>query len=66
MLDATLKSQLKTYLEWLSNPIEIVASLDDGEKSREMLELLTEINQLSEKVSLKVDGDNIHLKLPLR
>ncbi len=58
MLDATLKSQLKTYLEWLSNPIEIVASLDDGEKSREMLELLTEINQLSEKVSLKVDGDN--------
>ncbi len=58
MLDATLKSQLKTYLEWLSNPIEIVASLDDGEKSREMLELLTEINQLSEKVSLKIDGDN--------
>lgn len=58
MLDATLKNQLKTYLEWLSKPIEIVASLDDGEKSQEMLGLLKEINQLSDKVSLKTDGDN--------
>lgn len=58
MLDATLKNQLKTYLEWLSDPIEIVASLDDGEKSHEMLDLLKKINQLSDKVTLKVDGDN--------
>lgn len=59
MLDATLKNQLKTYLEWLSKPIEIVASLDDGEKSHEMHELLKEINQLSDKVSLKTDGDDV-------
>jgi alkyl hydroperoxide reductase subunit F len=40
MLDANLKTQLKAYLEKVSHPIEIVASLDDGAKSREMQELL--------------------------
>jgi alkyl hydroperoxide reductase subunit AhpF len=30
MLDATLKAQLKAYLEKLQHPIEIVASLDDS------------------------------------
>ena len=40
MLDANLKSQLQGYLERISQPVEIVASLDDGEKSAEMLELL--------------------------
>lgn len=58
MLDATLKSQLKTYLEWLTKPIEIVASLDDGEKSQEMLGLLREIEHLSDKVSLNIAGDD--------
>ena len=47
MLDATLKSQLKTYLERVTQPIEIVASLDDGAKSRELHDLLVEIAGLS-------------------
>ncbi|WP_313739706.1 alkyl hydroperoxide reductase subunit F [Pseudomonas sp.] len=58
MLDATLKSQLKTYLERVTQPIEIVASLDDGAKSREMHDLLVEIAGLSNLITLRVDGDD--------
>lgn len=47
MLDQTLKTQLQGYLERISQPVEIVASLDDGDKSREMLELLNDIESLS-------------------
>jgi alkyl hydroperoxide reductase subunit F len=47
MLDANLKAQLKTYLERVTRPIEIVASLDDGAKSREMHSLLQDIASLS-------------------
>jgi alkyl hydroperoxide reductase subunit F len=52
MLDATLKQQLQTYLERVNEPVEIVASLDDSEASREMLELLQEIEALSPRISL--------------
>src|SRR6202050_1459120 len=52
MLDDALKTQLRGYLERLSNPVEIVASVDDGEKSREMLELLQDIVSLSPLVTL--------------
>ncbi len=47
MLDIDLKTQLKAYLDRLSRPVEIVASLDGGDKSREMRELLDEIVALS-------------------
>jgi len=40
MLDSNLKTQLKGYLERISQPVEISASVDAGDKSREMLELL--------------------------
>jgi alkyl hydroperoxide reductase subunit F len=52
MLDANLKTQLKTYLEKVSRPIEIVASLDDGAKSQELLALLHDIASLSERVTV--------------
>ena len=52
MLDENLKTQLKAYLEKVVRPIEIVASLDDSEKSREMEALLGEIVLLSDKISL--------------
>jgi alkyl hydroperoxide reductase subunit F len=32
MLDATIKTQLKAYLERLQQPIELVASLDDSDQ----------------------------------
>ena len=52
MLDETLKTQLKAYLEKVVRPIEIIASLDDSAKSREMEELLGEIVLLSDKITL--------------
>ena len=58
MLDSNLKTQLKAYLEKVTQPFEIVASLDDGEKSQEMLSLLQDIAGLSDKITLKTDGDD--------
>ena len=52
MLDANLQTQLKGYLERLTLPIELVASLDDGEPSRELAELLDEIAALSSMISV--------------
>src|SRR5471030_3293770 len=56
MLDTTIKTQLKAYLERLVNPIELVASLDASGTAQEMRELLQEIATLSGKVSVRDDG----------
>ena len=56
MLDATMTQQLKAYLENLREPIELVASLGDDEKSAQTRELLEEISALSDKVSASFDG----------
>lgn len=58
MLDNDLKAQLQAYLEKLVQPIELVASLDEGEKSVEMRSLLEDIAGLSEKISLRVANDD--------
>lgn len=58
MLDANLKTQLKAYLEKVSQPFEIVASLDDSDKSRELLGLLQDIVGLTDKITLKTDGSD--------
>ncbi|WP_313030833.1 alkyl hydroperoxide reductase subunit F [Massilia alkalitolerans] len=58
MLDATLKKQLQAYLEKVVQPIELVASLDDSPKAREMDELLREIAALSDKITVRTDGTN--------
>jgi alkyl hydroperoxide reductase subunit F len=52
MLDEATKAQLKSYLERATQPIEIVASLDDSEGSGEMLTLLKDIAALSDKITL--------------
>ncbi len=56
MLDTTLKAQLRTYLERLQQPIDLVASLGDDGKSLEMRDLLREIAELSPLVSVREDG----------
>jgi alkyl hydroperoxide reductase subunit F len=59
MLDDNLKTQLATYLERVTQPFEMVASLDDGDTSREMRELLTTIQSLrSDKITLRTDGQD--------
>ena len=62
MLDSDLKNQLQAYLQKLTRPVELVTALDDGEKSRELRELLVELTTLSDKVSLREareDGDRV-------
>ncbi len=58
MLDANLKAQLKAYLEKVTLPFEIVASLDDSAKSQELLGLLQDIVGLTDKIILKTDGSD--------
>jgi len=58
MLDANLQSQLKTYLERVTRPIEITAHVDDGAKSQEMLELLNTLTTLSTQIRLDVRRDS--------
>lgn len=55
MLDKNMQGQLQTYLEKIVHPIELVASLGDDDKSRELGELLETIAGLSDKVSLRHD-----------
>jgi alkyl hydroperoxide reductase subunit F len=57
MLDANVTQQLKTYLVNITQPIELVASLDDTPKAKEMGALLDDIAALSDKITV-VTADN--------
>jgi alkyl hydroperoxide reductase subunit F len=52
MLDANLKAQLTAYLERMTQPVEITASLDDTPASREMQALLKDIADASPRVTI--------------
>ena len=52
MLDANLKAQLAAYLERMTQPVEIAASLDDTPASGEMQALLKDIADASPKVTV--------------
>jgi len=52
MLDASTKAQLKSYLDRATQPIEIVASLDDSEASGKMQMLLKDIMDSSSLVTV--------------
>jgi len=56
MLDNTMKAQLKAYLERLTKPVELVATLDDGDKSKEVRQLLADIKELNDKISVVEDN----------
>ncbi len=57
MFDETLTGQLRAYFERITQPILLVASLDDGAKSQEMLELLNSIAALSDKITVVEGAD---------
>ncbi|MDQ5904097.1 MAG: NADH-dependent peroxiredoxin subunit, partial [Pseudomonadota bacterium] len=61
MLDTAIKQQLQAYLGRLQQPIEIVATLDASDKAQEIGELVKEIAELSDKISVRADG-NARLK----
>ncbi|MFI4926116.1 MAG: alkyl hydroperoxide reductase subunit F [Burkholderiales bacterium] len=52
MLDANMKAQLAAYLERMTQPVEIVASLDDSPASAEMQALLKDIAEASARITL--------------
>ncbi|NNG77698.1 alkyl hydroperoxide reductase subunit F, partial [Acinetobacter sp. ANC 4277] len=58
MLDQNTSAQLKTLLERLESPIELVASLDSSDKSDKIKELVTEVAALSDQVTARFDGSN--------
>jgi NADH-dependent peroxiredoxin subunit F len=53
MLDANLKQQLQAYLGRMTQPIEIVATLDASDAAGEMRDLLEEIATLSPLITLR-------------
>lgn len=61
MLDTNIKSQLKVYFEKIVSPIVLTASVDGSEKSAEMLELLNEVAEQSDKITVKTDGKADHI-----
>lgn len=60
MLDATLRQQLQAYLERLTQPVELVAALDDSDTSLEMRDLLKDIASLSPLLSFEERADDAH------
>lgn len=52
MLDASLKAQLASYLQRISQPVEIVASLDGTQASSDMRALLADIAEASPLVTV--------------
>ncbi len=56
MLDADLKTQLQQYLQLLRQPIRLIASLDDSPASAQTRELVRAIADLSDKVTLDLNG----------
>ncbi|NRA82357.1 MAG: alkyl hydroperoxide reductase subunit F [Gammaproteobacteria bacterium] len=63
MLDATLTGQLKSYLENLKTPVELVAFTDNSPKSNELNTLVNEIGQLSPLITI-IDRDNADERVP--
>ncbi|TCT10421.1 alkyl hydroperoxide reductase subunit F [Paralcaligenes ureilyticus] len=55
MLDASLKGQLGTYLERVTQAVELRASLDDSAKSQELRAFLQDIASLSDKITIVDD-----------
>ena len=62
MLDSALKIQLKEYLERITQPVQLVASVDDQDSSGEMLDMLADIASLSTLISVEVVRGDAHLK----
>ncbi|TDU28650.1 alkyl hydroperoxide reductase subunit F [Panacagrimonas perspica] len=58
MLDADLKEQLKAYLERVTRPIEITASVDDSAASNELRGLLADLTALSDKITVTERRDD--------
>ena len=62
MLDAATQTQLKSYLDRATQPIEIVASLDDSKASGELQSLLKDVANASALITVSESRDDVHRK----
>lgn len=62
MLDAGTKAQLKSYLDRITQPVEIVASLDDSKASIDLQSLLKDVADSSPLVKVTETRDDHHRK----
>ncbi|MGE3346422.1 MAG: alkyl hydroperoxide reductase subunit F [Ramlibacter sp.] len=60
MLDTSLKTQLASYMERITQPVEIAASLDDSAASAEMQALLRDIAETSKLVTVSESRGGPH------
>jgi alkyl hydroperoxide reductase subunit F len=52
MLDTNLQAQLKSYLENLKTPVELITFTDESPKAKELTQLVAQISQLSPLVTV--------------
>ena len=58
MLDGSIKAQLATYFERITQPIALIASLDDSEGAQQIRDLVTEVAAVApDKISVRLDGN---------
>jgi len=58
MLDDSIKAQLASYFERITQPITLIASLDGSQGAQEIRELLTEVAAVAPaKIGLRLDGN---------
>src|SRR5690606_36781757 len=62
VLDNDLNAQIKGYLERLQRPDAIIASMDDGDSYKQMLELLEDIRAQSDRITVEVRRDDAERK----
>jgi len=58
MLDNNLKAQLGAYLQHLQRPVELRAALDGSEAAQDLKQLLKELEEQSDKISLVEEGQD--------
>ncbi len=58
MLDDAIRAQLREHFTKISQPVELVSSLDDGDRSRELAELLDGLAELSDRITVRRADDD--------
>jgi NADH-dependent peroxiredoxin subunit F len=58
VLDPSVSEQLATHLKLVQRPVELVAALDESERSTQLVELLDEVAALSDRVTVRRDGQD--------
>jgi len=64
MLDDSLKTQLKGYLQHLTRPVHIHAQLDERPVSQEMRQLLNTLDELSTYIHVEIQHENNATRAP--